>query len=90
MKPIARKKKASAQRRAETRRLLLEAARRITKAGTLTALAKLVHRDNQMVSSWIKTGEVPPYVAAEILRKPGINPKGLPEITLEQLSPKLF
>ncbi len=78
-------------RRQELRQLLMLIAKRTTKDGTLTALARTLDIQKHNLSRWIRAGEVPPYKARDLLKLDGVNPKGTKQrITLELLTPSLF
>lgn len=90
MQQKARRDRAPIERRIELKATLLTVAARTTKAKTLTALSKAVNRTPEIVSNWIREGEVPPRVASELLKLPGANPEGAPKIELKHLTPSVF
>lgn len=90
MKHAPARTRAPLTRRQELRTLLLTLADRTTKAKTLSALAKAVHRGPETISNWIKQGEVQAAAAGELLRLENANPEGAERIHLKDLTPSLF
>jgi len=90
MKHAPARIRAPLTRRQELRTLLMTLAERTTKAKTLSALAKAVHRSQEAVSIWIRQGEVPAAAAGELLRLKKANPEGALRIYLKDLTPSLF
>lgn len=73
--------------RVQFRIALLNIAARTTERGTLRELASRLDVAPETISAWIRSAEMPPERARQVLKLQGVNPKGQAEISFGQLAP---